>query len=168
MVDIVQWTPEQKQNLQDKSRELSEPEIRELVDKLTGRSNEEAFEALQLLYFRSDAFPDVYPYFDTFAGLLGSKSSYHRSRGLYLLSMNAKWDDQGKLDRIFNRFLDRAEDEKAITARQCIRSLANLIPYKPQLKAAIRAKLMHLDLSGQSENMKPLVMKDALGILSLL
>ncbi|NLV58177.1 MAG: SufBD protein [Clostridiales bacterium] len=168
MVEITQWTPEEEQRLRDQSSRLTQVEIREFVNRLAGRSNAEAFEALQLLYFRSDAFGDVYPYFDDFAELMESKNSYHRSRGLFLLSINAKWDEEGKLDRIIDRFLSHAEDEKAITARQCLHSLANIIPCKPQLKDTIRAKLTNLDLSRQSENMKPLVMKDTLRILDLL
>ena len=84
MVEITQWTPEEEQRLRDQSSRLTQVEIREFVDRLAGRSNAEAFEALQLLYFRSDAFGDVYPYFDNFAELMESKNSYHRSRGLFL------------------------------------------------------------------------------------
>ncbi|MEA5013298.1 MAG: SufBD protein [Candidatus Limiplasma sp.] len=168
MVEIKKMTPAQKQALEQRSKELLPGQIRELVAELTASENERALEALLLLYFRSNLSPDVYPYMDAFAQLMDSKQSFHRTRGIFLLSINAKWDGEGKLDAAFDQFLDHAQDEKAITARQCIQSLANVIPHKPGLGGRIKEKLEHLDLSGYTQNMKPLVMKDALEILSML
>lgn len=167
-MEIKQLSLEEKQALEEQSGRLTREDIRELVGALTASQNEKALAALLLLSFRSETSPDVYPYMDTFAELMDSKHSFHRTRGIFLLAANARWDGQGKLDAVFERFLAHTQDEKAITARQCIRALADVVPHKPGLRGKIREKLERLDLSGYTENMKPLVMKDAAEILSML
>ena len=47
-------------------------------------------------------------------------NSFIRIRGLRLIAYHAKWDNENKINSIIEQWLSHIEDEKPITARQCI------------------------------------------------
>lgn len=125
-------------------------------------------QAVMKLYYRSTICDDVYSYWDIFIELLDSKDSAQRTRGLFLVSVNSKWDKDNKLDKVIDKYLTSAEDKKAIIARQCMQTLQNVIPYKKNLHRVIEEKLRNIDYSLFSENMCGLVYKDVQEIMDML
>lgn len=65
----------------------------------------------------------LYPHMDKFIAMASSDNSYVRMRGLALIARNAKWDVDGKIDGIIDRYREHVTDEKPICARQCIKLL---------------------------------------------
>ena len=61
------------------------------------------------------------------------QKSYIRTRGLRLIAYNAKWDIENKVNNIIDEWLKHIEDEKLITARQCIKDVVMIAKYKPEL-----------------------------------
>lgn len=90
-----------------------------------------------------------------------------------ILAENARWDEENRFDAILPGFLSHITDEKPITARQCIKALAQLGRAKPRYIPAILSSLRGADLSRYKDSMRPLLERDiaeterALAALSL-
>lgn len=139
--------------------------VRELVDRLYSKNNKTAYEASQLLEVESEKANEVYKFFDKFTEMIEDGNSYIRNRGIVLISANAKWDTENKIDEIIDTYLKHILDEKPITARQCIKELPRVAKYKPDLAQDIRKALMKADISIYSDSMQPLVYKDIMSSL---
>lgn len=109
-----------------------------------------------------------YPYFDQFTALLRHKNSLVRNRAISILAANARWDTGGKFDALLDEFLSHVTDTKPITARQCVAALPEIAAARPELLPRIRAALEQADLSGYSDSMRPLVLKDIMAALQIM
>lgn len=105
----------------------------------------------------SDAWYDC---FDEFASLLNHPKSLVRNRALNILAANVQWDDENRFDGILPEYLSHIIDEKPITARQCIKALAEVGRAKPQYIPEILSVLQSADLSQYKDSMLPLIEKD--------
>ena len=63
-------------------------------------------------------------------------------------------------DAIISDFLTHITDEKPITARQCVKALAQVGLAKPQYIPRILSCLKSADLSKYKDSMRPLIEKD--------
>ena len=101
-----------------------------------------------------------YSDFDTFASLLNHPKSLVRNRVLYILAANAQWDSENRFDEILPAYLSHITDEKPITARQCVKALAQIGRAKPQYIPQILDAFRNADLSKYKDSMRPLIEKD--------
>lgn len=100
-------------------------DIDKLVDLLICSDNKQAYNALKELLTISEECNKLYPYFDKFVDMMNNENnSYIRTRGLRLVAYNSKWDTDNQVDSIIDQWLKHTEDEKPITARQCIKDTA--------------------------------------------
>ena len=67
-----------------------------------------------------------------------------------------------KTNLILKDYLSHVTDEKPITARQCIKALAEVGQAKPQYIPEIVSALRSADLSRYKDSMRPLIEKDIL------
>lgn len=134
--------------------------IIELIERLCSKDNKAAYQALQMLETESEKSNDVYKFFDRFVEMIEDKNSYIRNRGIALISVNAKWDTENKIDKIIDSYLKHILDEKPITARQCIKALPNIAKYKPNSDECIREALMKADVAIYDDSMQTLLHKD--------
>ena len=104
--------------------------VEELLELLASRDNSQAYQALKALEEMSAESNCLYPHMDKFIAMASSGNSYVRTRGLALIAHNAKWDVDGKIDGIIDRYLEHITDEKPICARQCIKLLPLLAEAK--------------------------------------
>ncbi|PJI07226.1 MULTISPECIES: SufBD protein [Clostridium] len=137
----------------------------ELIEKLYSKDNKEAYKALQMLEIESEKSNAVYKFFHEFAEMIENNNSYIRTRGIVLISANAKWDVENKIDEIIDNYLKHIIDEKPITARQCIKALPCIAKYKPKLAKCIREALLKADVTIYNDNMQTLVCKDIVSSL---
>ncbi len=151
--------------LENLAKVLDEKEIPALVEALGSSKDEIRYPAFLLLRSLCRVRADLYPYWDTFADRLGSDNSYQRTIGLVMLAGNAQWDIHNKMDGVIERYLSLLDDEKAPTVRQCIQSIADILPCKKHLHGMIADKLMSVNISERKETQRRLVLKDILGIL---
>ena len=63
-------------------------------------------------------------------------------------------------DAIFSEYITHVTDPKPITARQCVKTLAQIGVMKPQYIPQILERLEHADLSQYNDSMRPLIEKD--------
>ena len=134
---------------------------REIIEQLTTKDDKRACAVTAAILKESRETDHWYAMFDTFATLLEHPKSLVRNRAIGLLAANARWDSAGRLDCILPAYLAHITDDKPITARQCIQSLAEVGAAKPELIAAMLAALDKADFSGYRDSMRPLLEKDA-------
>ena len=154
----------------------------------TGKT-EEINEMMTLVYYEKDMQPDVmamltdtkdrnacdraaviiskshesckwYGHFDEFVSLLSHPNSLVRNRALYLLAANARWDREERFDAVLPEYLSHITDEKPITARQCVKALAEVGQAKPRYIPRILTALREADLSKYRDSMRPLIERD--------
>ncbi len=134
--------------------------ISELVSGLYDSNDKSAYKCLQELELISEKDSSVYSFFDTFVEMLDNSNSYIRTRGLLLISANAKWDSDYKIDEIIYKYLKHIMDDKPITARQCIKALPNIAKYKPDLIEIICNALKKANPERYASSMQSLVYND--------
>lgn len=131
-----------------------------VVAKLTEKDDKCACAFADKIISESQETDKWYEYFDDFASLLDHPKSLVRNRVLNILAANAQWDKENRFDSIISDFLKHITDEKPITARQCIKALAQVGLAKPQYIKRILSSFQSADLSKYKDSMRPLIEKD--------
>ena len=134
--------------------------MQETLTKLTAKDDKLACAIADRIIAESQDTNTWYQYFDAFASLLNHPKSLVRNRALHILAVNAQWDEENRFDVILQEFLAHVTDEKPITARQCIKALAQVGLAKPQYVPQILACFHNADLSKYKDSMRPLIEKD--------
>ena len=134
--------------------------IENMIANLTAKDDKYACAFADKIISESQETDEWYEYFDDFASLLNHPKSFVRNRVLYILAANAQWDEESRFDLIIADFLAHITDEKPITARQCIKALAQVGSAKPQYVPVILSCLRNADLSKYKDSMRPLIEKD--------
>ena len=132
----------------------------DVIAKLTAKDDKYACSFADRILSESRETDKWYEYFDDFASLLHHPKSLVRNRALYLLAANAPWDRENRFDAILSDFLAHITDEKPITARQCVKSLAQVGLAKPQYLPEKLSCLQNADLSKYKDSMRLLIEKD--------
>ena len=135
-------------------------DIERLVQGLSDKDDQFAYQCLKQLQAESESSDAVYPYFDRLAAMLDDANSYIRTRGLLLIAANAQWDQDYKIDEIIDRYLRHIMDDKPITARQVIKALPAIARHKPELRDDICAALRKANPDIYKSTMQPLVARD--------
>lgn len=134
--------------------------IADLIEALTTAPHSEAYECLKQLEEISRVSGEVYPYFDEFAGLLDSASSYRRIRGIRLIAANAHWDTERKISALLDKLLGCLHDPKPSVTRLCIQALPAVAKAQPELRSFISTALLGMDPWIYPDSMAPLIEKD--------
>ena len=134
--------------------------MQDIIVKLTAKDDKYACAIADKIISESQDTDEWYEYFDAFASLLNHPKSLVRNRVLHILAVNAQWDDENRFDTIIDDFLAHITDEKPITARQCIKALAQVGQSKPEYIQRITEALREADLSKYKDSMRPLIKKD--------
>ena len=131
-----------------------------IIAKLTVKNDKYACAFADNIISESQETDEWYEYFYDFASLLDHPKSLVRNRVLNILAANAQWDEENRFDSIISDFLEHITDEKPITARQCIKALAQIGLAKPQYIEMILSSFKSADLSKYKDSMRPLIEKD--------
>ena len=131
-----------------------------IMEKLTAKNDEYACAITDKIISESKDTDEWYEYFDDFASLLDHPKSLVRNRALHIRAAIAQWDKENRFDSIISDFLTHITDEKPITARQCVKALAQVGLAKPQYIPRILSALQEADLSKYKDSMRPLIERD--------
>jgi len=134
--------------------------MQEIIGKLTAKEDKYACAIADEIISESQVSDKWYEFFDEFVLLLNHPKSLVRNRVLYILAANAQWDDGNRFDAILDDYLVHITDEKPITARQCIKALAQVGKAKPQYIPRIIDCFRNADLSKYKDSMRPLIEQD--------
>lgn len=121
------------------------------------------FTILRLVSDRCDL---VYHYWDTFAAMIDDPNSYHRNIGLILIAENIRWDSADKFGKICAGYLKHCEDEKFITARQCLQGLKKIVDHTQKYREEILDTLLGIDLESKKDTQKGLLLLDVVEVLA--
>jgi hypothetical protein len=154
-----------KDKLSDVAKNIDGSELPMLVNLLSEKDDKIRYQAFLVLQHRSQSTCDVYPFWETFRSKLRSENSYQRSIGIMLISENAKWDTDGKIESTIHECLEILKDEKPITVRQGIQSLGKIAEAKPSLGNIISDALICIDMDGIKETMRKSILLDSLRVL---
>lgn len=156
-----------REDIPGKAAALEKEDISLLVDLLNEKDDTLRYHAFLLLQNRSQISADVYPFWNELAGKLSSPNSYQRSIGLMLIADNVRWDQQGKFEPFLDTYLSCVDDEKPVTVRQCVQSLARIIPSKPDLARRICDRLLSIDISMRKETQQKILLTDVLSVFAV-
>ena len=134
--------------------------MKEILLKLTSKDDKYAYAIADKIISESQDSDEWYEYFDDFASLLNHPNSLVRNRVLYILAANAQWDDENRFDAILDDYLAHITDEKPITARRCIKALAQVGKAKLQYIPRIIDCFHSANLSVYRDSMRPLIERD--------
>ena len=137
-----------------------------LLSTLTAKDTKQAYGALLELERLSEESDDLYPYTERFADMVSDRAWAVRCRSFRLFCKQARWDDDGIIDRCLDRALVILEDEKPTAVRQALAALLDVIPYKQELRPVIRTRVEAMDLSRCKDSMEPLIRKDIQTLLN--
>ena len=132
----------------------------EIAAMLTAKDDKYACALADKIISESQETDEWYEYFDDVASLLDHPKSLVRNRVLHILAANAQWDEENRFDAILSDFLTHITDEKPITARQCVKALAQVGVAKPQYIPRILSCFQEADLSKYKDSMRPLIERD--------
>ncbi len=135
---------------------------------LKDTDNKKAYAFFKVLKAESEESDIHYADFDGFLELIRDGSSYVRTRGFSLCCAQAKWDNEGKLQRNLPQLLIMLSDDRPTAVRQCIKALYEVIEYRSELCGRIEAGLSGIELSGYSDSMRPLIEKDIDGLKNII
>ena len=131
-----------------------------IVQMLTSKDDKYACAFTDRIVAESHDTDEWYEYFEDVASLLDHPKSLVRNRALYILAANAQWDEENRFDLILPDYLKHITDEKPITARQCVKALAQVGLARPQYIPQILSALRSADLSKYKDSMRPLIERD--------
>lgn len=143
-------------------------DVRALVELLSETDDNLRYSAFLKLQAISQKDDSVYPYWDVFVEKLNSGNSYQRSIGLMLLAENVAWDRAGRFAGVCADYLAHCNDEKFITARQCIQGLNKIIAATTEYREEIIAALAGMDFGIRKDTQKGLLLRDAAAVLAKL
>lgn len=133
---------------------------RDIVAQLTAKDDRHAWAVTEKVVSESRETDEWYGHLDEFAELLEHPKSLVRNRALLILAANAQWDEDGRFDAIMPGYLAHVTDDKPVTARQCIKALAQIGRAQPRLVPQMLERLESADLSKYGDSMRPLVERD--------
>ena len=141
-------------------------ELELLLSMLTAKDTKQGYGAFLELEHLSEESDDLYPYTERFAEMVSDRAWAVRCRGFRLFCKQARWDDDGVLDRCLERALAILEDEKPTAVRQALAALLDVVPYKRELWPVIRRRVEAMDLTRYKDSMAPLIQKDIQTLLN--
>lgn len=130
-----------------------------MFNKLYSDNNKEVLNTLHELIDLSTNSDEIYIYLDEFFKMLEDDNPNIRQRAVILICKNAKWDKENKINQNLDKILDLTEDDEVYTARQCIKSLRDIINFKPELTPIILNKLKYVNYE-KYNNMAILIKRD--------
>lgn len=131
-----------------------------IISELTSKNDKYACAIADKIISESKETDKWYEYFDDFAVLLSHTKSLVRNRAFCILAANIKWDDENRFDVYLEEYLSHITDEKPISARRCIKSLAQIGKSKDKYIPSILEAFQNADLSKYKDSMRPLIEKD--------
>ena len=136
-----------------------------LLSMLTAKDTKQGYGAFLDLERLSEESDDLYPYTERFAEMVNDRAWAVRCRGFHLFCKQARWDEDGVIDRCLERALVILEDEKPTEVRQALAALLDVVPYKRELWPIIRQRVEAMDLNKYKDSIAPLIQRDVQKLL---
>lgn len=104
--------------------------------------------------------PDLLPHMEELASMLASEKPITRIHGFRLLVYVSKWDEDGQLNRYFERMMSRFHDAKFQVVCACLQLAPKFAEIRPDLALRICAEVEAVDITAFDEAMQPMLKTD--------
>lgn len=141
--------------------------IEPLIAMLDGKDTAQAFTALKELEAIADKSALLYPYLDKFITMISAPEYVIRCRGFRLYCKQARWDNNNLMNNSITKALTILSDDKPTAVRQALAALHDVVLYKIELRAIIKAKVLAIDYLRYKETMHSLILKDIQSLLAM-
>ena len=142
--------------------------MNEVIAHLKNKNDKTAYEYAKQIGMESAESDRYLSMIPEFAEMLLDKSSYVRTRGFCLICNQARWDDMGQIDAVFDEMIKLLYDDKPTVVRQCLEALVEVALYRPELTDKIYQAVLKIDTSKYKDSMSPLIEKDRKALLKML
>jgi hypothetical protein len=106
----------------------------------------------------SEERPEVlYPKWDFFAGLIGSKNTSFKYIAIYIMANLTKIDRENRFEKIFDKYYGLLDDDSVIPAAHLAGNSGKIALAKPQLQNRITNKLLNIDKTHHAPGRKELI-----------
>lgn len=157
-----------KDDLSSYSKQIESGDIQILIKWLNEKDDNIRYATFLLLQILSKKDDRVYEHWETFVEKLNDENSYQRSLGLMLIAENIRWDTEDRFAKICTSYLKHCDDEKFITARQCIQGLNSIISQTKKFRKEIIERLTAIDFEKRKDTQKGLLLLDVVEVLGKL
>ena len=132
----------------------------DVITQLQNKDHAIAYMLYKEICTKSAKSDEYYGMLEAFLDLVDSPVSYVRTRGFGLVCAQARWDDQGKIEKSMERMLVLLHDKKPAVVRQCLTALHEVGLFRPELCKRISFELNQIKLEDYKETMRPLIQED--------
>jgi len=140
-----------------------------LVQGLTAKSDVFRYNCVRVLQELSTGNPDtLYPYWDDLVPLLDSPNAYHRTTAVLLLANLTGADVDRRFVSLLDRYFERLDDEKIVTARHLVKALPAITASYQDLIPTISARLLCVEDTHHAEGRKDLLKGDVVEAFEVL
>ena len=107
-----------------------------------------------------------YEHWDDFASLLDHKNSYHRDIGLTIIANLTKADEKNLFSNVYNKYIERFNDEKFMTAQCFVRNIKKVVKHKNEYVEKVVSLLLDVDnRCNYPQKQKELIKSDIIEVL---
>lgn len=142
--------------------------MEDITAAITDKDDNRAYAKTKEIAAASELSPEYYPHVEEFASLLTDKKSYIRTRAFILICCQARWDTEGRIEKLLPRMLPLLNDPKPTVVRQCLNAVKEIIVFRPELGDIIGNGLGKIDLAQYKDSMAPLIRKDMAEVTELI
>ena len=134
--------------------------VEELMEVVRTADDAQADIAVKELECISRQTADLMPYMEEFAGMLASEKPITRIHGFRLLVSISRWDEDGQLNRFFERMMSRFHDAKFQVVCACLQLAPKFAEIRPDLALRICAEVEAVDVTAFDETEQPMLKAD--------
>lgn len=138
----------------------------ELVEGSFAKNETYRYNCVRVLFRAIRSRPDLfYPYWERFTAGIDSPNGFHRSAGAQALAHLASVDKEGRLDRIFDHYLQLLDDSKVMVSHYFLETLPLIHRARPDLQSKITACLLSIDTTSHPPSRKEMLKADVISNL---
>jgi hypothetical protein len=132
--------------------------LSETIAGIVSDKPETKYRSGKILMILSQENPErLYPKWDHFVNLLGSRNTFMKSIGIAIISHLTKVDSKDKFDKIFDKFYKLLNDESMITAANLVGLSGMIARAKPKLQNRITNRLLAIDSTDHSPECRNII-----------
>ena len=132
----------------------------EVIQKLTDKDDKKAYEYAKRIGVESakaNKYLDMIP---DFASMLQNNNSFIRTRFFILICNQARWADNGQINKVYKKMEALLNDPKPTVVRQCLSALHEVALFRPEMCKHIKKTISKIDLGIYKDSMASLIKKD--------
>ena len=134
--------------------------VDELLEVVRGEDEMQAETAVKELECMTRISDEALQHIDEFAEMLASESTITRIHGFRLLVAVSRWDEEGLLNRYFERMMSRYHDAQFQVVCACLQMAPKFAEIRPDLALRICSEVEAVDPTNYDEAMQPMLKHD--------